>query len=592
MAALAAACALALLPAGAQARTTWHALARTMAAPWPNLQEDSGELPDYLDGIPAQGGKGGGTRYGDTFMGYGLIQTGLRAHDRTLIRTGLKAINFATSKARQADWPTPSVFEALAVASAYNLARRRLPQDPLFRKGRAHWAAYMRKLKTVHLQWETHFGNHWLVDALAVLELRRTGVHSKRRGAILGDGRKQATRRATRLINSFIPNWAGSRRSFVLSDPRDYPTAYHGLSFGLYARGVALLGRHASPRARRALRQMVRASALLTAPDGDSAYAGRSQEELWALSGTAYGSELAAKLRGSGRSDDRLAHAVSSRAMTRLATAYPTGSRGTWITPSLAKSLSVGARGVDDYAGAPSMAGIALVQLGWMLDLHVHDAKRGRLPADHSLARTVSEERGRMAVVRRGATWFAVKETRTRDRLHWGDLRYDAGLALALRRIHGRWVELVPERPLTKSHSNRSAGPVLLRGHAGFFHGDSMRVGRSGVAHVGGAYLTGGGRTFRRASFVYRPTRCGVAMSFDARRGESFRLSAFFLHKPRVAGRAAHDGVQRVTVSGGRIKMRLVKGSYASGTQIRLRRVAISVRTPRARRVKLSFCAA
>jgi hypothetical protein len=112
------------------------------------------------------------------------------------------------------------------------------------------------------------------------------------------------------------------------------------------------------------------------------------------------------------------------------------------------------------------------------------------------------------------------------------------------------------------------------------------------VVREGGAYRTGGGRTLRGASIVYRPTRCGVAMSFDARHGESFRLSAFFVGKPRVARRAAHDGMQRVTVSGGRIRMSLAKRSYASGTQIRLRRVAISVRTPHARRVKLSFCAA
>ena len=584
----------ALLPASAAAATSWRAMARELAAPWPGLQLDSGELPDYLDGIPAQGGKGGGTRYGDAFMGYALIQTGLREGNRTYIRSGLRAINFATSGARA--WPTVSVFEAMAVASAYNLARKRIPREPLFRTKRRQWAEWMRDFKTVHLQWETHFGNHWLVDAIAVLELQRSGVRSRRRGAVLGGGRRHATRRARRLVNSYIPNWATSRRrAFVLSDPRDFPLAYQGLSVGLYARAVTLLGRRAHPRARRALRQMMRASALMAAPNGDGGYFGRSQEQLWALTGTAYAAELAARLPGSGRRDDRLAHAVSSRSMARLDAAYPMGRYGTWITPGIAQSLDLGARGADEYAGAPSMAGIALVLLNWTLDLGGRQPALGRLPADRPGFRAgVSQERGRFAVVRRARTWFAVKKMRTIDRLHWGDLRYDAGIVMALRRRGGRWTELIPQRPFTKGSTPQSAGPILMRRPRGWFQGDEMTVGRSGRVRIRGHYQYGGrGRgDGRRATLVYRPTACGVVMGFDARRGETFRLSAFFLDRPGVSGRVARDANQRVAVKGGRVRMRVARRTWSSGTQARLYRVVITVRAARARNVLVRFFAA
>jgi hypothetical protein len=238
------------------------------------------------------------------------------------------------------------------------------------------------------------------------------------------------------------------------------------------------------------------------------------------------------------------------------------------------------------------MAGIALVQLNWLLELGEPDRRRGRLPADGDFQAAVSQERGRFAVVRRGATWFAVKRTRTRDRLHWGDLRYDGGLVMALRKVGRRWKELVPQRPLTTGKRNASAGPVLLRRRGAFFQGHHMVVGRSGRVVIRGAYRTGGGHSVRRATLSYRPTHCGVTMGFDARPSNAFELSAFFIGRPRVGRRSATDGRQRVAVGGGRVRMRLVPGTLASGTQPRLYRVAIVVRARRAGMLRLAFCRA
>jgi hypothetical protein len=335
---------------------------------------------------------------------------------------------------------------------------------------------------------------------------------------------------------------------------------------------------------------MVGASARLTAPDGDLSYFGRSQAQVWAYPATAYGAELAARLPGSNGGDDALAHAVARRALNRLHGAYPTGDQGTWMTPALRRSLPLGARGVDSYAGAPSMDGIALMTLNWVLDLGATErGPRVRLPADRRLTAKLSEERGRFAVVRRGATWFAVKLTRSKDSVHGGDMRYDAGLALAERRVHGRWIELVPQRPLTRSSRPVSAGPVLLRRGGGWFAGRHFKLGRDGTVEIDGGYLTAARRPLRRATLSYRPVACGITMSFRARRGERYALSAFFTHQPSVAGRVAHDSVQRLTVKGA--QMALAPGTLASGTQPRLWRVVIVVGAGRARTVRLRHCA-
>src|SRR5260370_9673507 len=82
------------------------------------------------------------------------------------------------------------------------------------------------------------------------------------------------------------------RRVFVLSDPPDDPPSYQGLSLGMYARAIRLLGDRASGAARRTLIQAGNASLWMTAPDGDVGWAGRTQEEAWALGATAYRAPL------------------------------------------------------------------------------------------------------------------------------------------------------------------------------------------------------------------------------------------------------------------------------------------------------------
>src|SRR3954453_9495019 len=111
-----------------------RALAKEMAAPWVALQLPEGTFPDYLHGDrPPRS-----TRYGEAVMGYALLQTGIREQDEQTIDAGLKALDWFVGR-RALQRAHPSVFANMSVASAYNLARRRLDDHPRFATGRPKW---------------------------------------------------------------------------------------------------------------------------------------------------------------------------------------------------------------------------------------------------------------------------------------------------------------------------------------------------------------------------------------------------------------------------------------------------------------------
>jgi hypothetical protein len=559
-----------------------------MAAPWPDVQRPTGNLPDYLDGFnnPFEG-----TRYGDAMMGWALIQTGLREDDRALIDAGLRGIGYATSKARH--WARPSVFETMAVVSAWNLAHKALADNPEFRQIRAHWADWLRRVRTIRLQYVNKYGNHWLVDAIVVFELERSGLRSNKPGAILGSGRTLARRQAIRLINIRVPRQLSGSGPFVLSDPRDEPIAYHGLSIAFYARAIRLMGNRAKPIARTTLRRAVRASQLLAAPDGSVSYFDRSQEEIWTLPATAYAAEAAAALAGSSADFVAASHALAERAARKVDTDYPVTARGAWVTPAMADDLRMAARGVDAYAGAPAYDGLALVMLNLAIDEAPSAPTEGDLPADHLLATTLSEHDGRFAVVRRDVNWFAVKMTRSSDPHFVDDFRYDFGLATLKRLTDGRWREIVPERPRGNSGRFESLAPVLLRREgAGYPFGRRISAHSDGSVHIDGSYRRTDGRVVRYAKFAYVPRACGVALRFYAHAGEVFGIGALFrgnIH-PVIEGAAAHGNGQEVAVDPAP-SFGQPEEIGASGNEPRLTRLPIFVSAHRDQPVTVRYCA-
>jgi hypothetical protein len=552
----------------------WDELSRDTAAAWPSEQDSNGRYRDYTDQFYTS--EYAYTRYGDAMLGYALIQTGIRDSEPSLVASGLRGIGWVIKRPKNFH-KRGSVFEYMAMASAYNLARAELGDDPDFRALRSGWESWLRTLRpisTIYRRPQTsRYSNHYLIEAIAVLELLRSGLSSSRPGAILGGKRGQMRSLTLRLLNSDIPRMDSAdtvrvrgQRTFVFSDPPDQPLAYHGFSAGFYARALDLLGRDASGAALRTLRDVVNASVELTAPDGDNSYFGRGQEDLWSLSASALGAEAAAKLPGSGASRDARFHAVTERSLTRLETAYGNGPSGTWVTPAFRESVRGGVRGTDASTGAPSFAGVALVTLNWALeDMADADARPvGRLGADGDGTVQLSLRRARFAVVRRGSLWYAVRRTGSTRAAK--DLRNDFGLvALKMRGSNGEWEDVLRLRPRTASRAD-SAGPVLRSGGGPFFpEGRTISATRAGVVTIGGGFRTAGGRIVRRGGrFVFRPVGCGVKLTWKAARGDRFEYSVFFKSRPEVSGRSVSDGAQKATLSDDATVA--VESGYASGT--------------------------
>lgn len=603
------------------------ALARRLdaqiAAPWPGLQQPSGRFRNIL---------GGGTRFGEATLGYALLQAGARADNRPQIHAGLKAISFAVRKSTARS--RPSVFENLSIAAAYNIAKRSLRHDPVFKRARPRWERFLETRQFKELSGQHNYNNHYLADALSVLELTRTGLTSNDPTTVVGN-KTGAVQAVENLINVRVPQIAGTngvdvrgRRTFVLSDPPDNPLAYQGLSLGMYARAIRLLGpKRTAPAARETLKQVAQASWWLTAPDGDLGWYGRSQEESWAVAATAYGAAAAANLpdlAGHRAEDFR---ALSERALNRLKNAYGTGPRGLYITPAVRKGLAHAAPGMDSNAGGPSFTGITLMMLNWLRPELRDDPRTGsQIGSDRDGGVQLSVRDARIAVVRQGNVWFGIRmmpSVRRRD-----DLRYDFGLHLLKLRRGGQWVDLVPVRPntgiplselyppspdastdaagqaagsagaaaagssgaspgATKSAAGStgppdSAGPVLMQpdGSAAVPYGDSMRIRSDGAVEVAGGWRNGAGSIVRSGvTFVFAPTDDGIRMTFPRQAGDVIRYSAFFpgVTKPerRPHALSGHDAV----VSwGGRAGVHLRAG-YASAVDPHMTRARLTFRS-------------
>lgn len=492
--------------AGTVTRAEWLATSRRLSGPIPSIQRRDGSLRDAF-------GDDGSSRYGDAMLGYALIQTGARDGDRRLVLSGIRAVDVA---ARTVDpWFATRGFEVWGVAAAYNVVRARLAHLPQARAALDRWGAWLGRQYTTFLHYPG-FENKHVVDAVAVLEAQRTGVRSDVPGAILGTGREVARRQAANLIERVVPRqMAGGE--YVLSDPEEYPIAYHAISYAAYAHAARLLGVDRRPEPAAALRRLGRIAWRVTAPDGEIAYWGRSMAQSWTLPALAYG--LAVTAAGTTEPWRSRYRAVAHRVLRRLA-AYGAGPRGEWTTPSLRQDVERGRRSLDPYARSTEYTGLALVYLNLAIPLLPERAPLGRIAADGPTEAIVGQGTGRFAVVRRGDVWLAVRELGGRD------LRYDFGPVAVKRLEDGVWRDVVPLRP----YGGGTAGPVLLQGSdRGAAVGSRIAIAANGTVTVAGRYRTTDFRVLRdRATFQISPTGCGVRLTATARAGDLLEFSAFF----------------------------------------------------------------
>jgi hypothetical protein len=601
--------ALSAASAGAAAPEKWRALAREMAAPWPDLQKQEGWFPDYIYG----GGKGfcledrcraglGNARYGESLLGYGLVMTGLRDANQRMIDAGVRALNYVIAQP-QLQSRLPTSFEGMAVAATYNLLRRRQPDNALFRDARTSWEAYMGRqplTTTIFRKPDTvRYSNHFLVEALEVLELLDSGVSSTVPDAILGGKRGEARRIARFLLNDRVP--AMDRRNdidiqglgtWVHSDPPDNALPYFGLSAGLYAHAVQVLGGGASTRARKPILQAANAALWVTGPDGDSSYYGRSQESSWANAALALGTEAAAGTPGVRGAQVPRYHAVADRALSRLRDAYGNGPLGWWVTPSLKADLRAAVKGVDGYAGAVAFTGVTLVALNWALDeMDTQDSRPvSTIGSDRNSAVVASQGESQLGIVRRGDVWFVVKRQASTKR--GNDLRYDFGLMTLKRRTDGAWTDVLRLRPVTSQRPD-SVGPILRSGGAaGLPRGEAITAGGATVTVTGG-YRSRQRRWVRRGvRWTWTATSCGAELRFPVRAGDRYEYSTFFVDDgsgPKLNGRVLSDERQRVTFS--RAPLRVgTSGGYVSGLDPRLLRTRAIIQARTGGMIRITTC--
>jgi hypothetical protein len=553
---VAACCAAAPAPAGAQVDLTWAREATSIAAPWPGLQEPDGHFRDY---ILARDPSNGRDDYGDPMLGYAVLLTAARTGDTDLADSGLRGLE--RSLGQPARSPSTRVFHNLAVVSAYNLARTRFADHPVFERARPAWEQYIRQIEPLRLRGGQRVTNKSIVEAVVLLETARSGLAAD----------PTAT---TALVRGFLakdlpaaakPFERGGRA--ILGDLPLLPPAYHGLAVGMLGRAIELLGDGAPKAARRLLTKATDASVEATAPNGDVAYYGRSQLTAWTLTLTAYGAEVAAAQPDAG------AQAPTYRGLARLTALrlldYKSGPEGFLFTPALGQGIDAAIPGLDEYVAGTSYVGLTLATLEWALAAST-DGKIGPVAGGVTVHGT---GRGAWATVETPDLWFAVRPARTSLR----DLRYDFGLVGLQVLDGGYWEDAVPARPRTVA-GNDTAGPVLT--HAGASAGPeatSLAPRKGGGVTAAGGFRKDSGAWLRRGvRFDFVPVGCGVRLTFPVKAGDRFSYSAFFEAKPSKTARTVFDGDQKVIAS--RAASVSIERGYSSGSDVDVYRARLRFR--------------
>jgi hypothetical protein len=560
------------LRAAAASRDDLNGLLNASLDAWADVQTESGAYPDYAR--PGCAGRCGG--YDEAILGYAMLLNGLRTGDQHQLDASFKAIAWTAGQEHR-PW---SVFETFAMASAHNLVRTQLPDDPRFQAIRAQWENWLRAAPVLRLH-RSRYSNQVLVDAVAMLELDRSGLTSDIPGSLLAD-RAGNVARATALINGTIPQIArrfttgpSGARLTVLSDPPSNPIAYHGLTAGFLARGIELLGARASASARATLAKMARASAHIAAPDGDLAWSGRSQEQAWVLPLSAYAALGA-----------RTEHALplADAAVNRLVSLHRGGPHGFAITPTLAAGAD-GADprvdlGIDWYASTAAYTGLTTMGANWMAERLESARPRGqRLPARRDGATRLSTGAGSFATVRRGGSWYAVRLVAA------GDLRMDFGVAAwKTRGAGGTWSDRLPLRPVGRG----GAGPYLVRhGRSAGAHAESLAVSRRGVATLKGGGFKAGRRYLQKTRFVVTPAANHLRYEFSARRGDHVLYSVFLPADSSITPTPRGLTSTRLRVTANHPATLTIDGRYASGREAGLVKATLDLAVQRSGAVQI-----
>jgi hypothetical protein len=459
-----------------------NTLTTSVAEAWLAHQLPDGNLLD-----PVEGRVGG---YGLSMIGQSMVQTGAATGNETLIQNGLQAELLEVNK------PSSGVFEALSLAGAYSWNEAHLGADPNWQTAKQTIAQFLEtqgqptsSVGTEACYSDTRcWDNKKLVGALAQIELQGTGLAGQP-AATASSHQAGVTSEVNKLIKQAAVNTGadahrlGSGMRFgeagILSDPSRSPLAYHQLSAMMLGHVVEALGSRTPAPVDAAFQRSARAIIGLMAPDGDGAYIGRGQGQVWNVAAMTDALAIAANNTPDPVWRGRFL-AGAAQTLTRLQTVYAPGAWGMPLTPRLAGDANPNYLGIDEYANTVEYNGLAL----WELQDAAQQLQTAQPAPQEGVGADgvfIDPSHTQFATVKKGDRWWAIHAGDTAP-----DARYDFGLVAAERLVNGSWIPAIPYRPLTGSKT--SGGPVLVVG------GERLvPVGKKITAGVGGVVTIKGG---------------------------------------------------------------------------------------------------
>lgn len=523
-------------PPGARAQTIYPNLlagrASTLidgtAEEWAAHELSDGQLIDPVLGATAES-------YGQGMTGQAMVEVGASSPQRqALVEEGLQA------ELTEVSDPDGGGFELLSLSEDFSWDQQHLSGDPSWQAAEPQIAAFLSThgelVSDAGVCYTTSncYDNLKLVAAVADLSLLHTGLTGSDPSALLARPQPLLSEALSKLAAAAGNTGRDATHSGavaftgagILSDPSQNPLAYHSLSTLMLGHAVLALGAGAPRLLTAAFTRTARALIGLMAPDGDVAYIGRGQGQVWTVAATVDALSLAASMTGNTTWRGRFL-AGAQLALRRLETLYPRSGWGLPVVPRLARVTgAVNYLGIDSYANSVEYNGLTL----WALRDAVATLSRiSPTPSQPLPSQTqgtfLDPSHTRFSTVTHGRLWFAVHATDS----NLSDARYGFGLVSAELYNGSQWAPVLPVRPLT---SQPQVGGIVihLRGLTRYPIGESLTSTSSGLIHIDGRWSPAAGLKSPRASWLFAPTPTGhgVLMSFTAPPGASFQFQVWF----------------------------------------------------------------
>lgn len=289
--------------------------------------------------------------------------------------------------------------------------------------------------------------NRVLLEYLTWLEAIRFGFRP------LPEGSSSVLRRpryTDRLAREWIREWAASRplgrggvdgSVSMVSDAPAWPNAYMALSSALVARTIRVTTPPLRDELRLLLRRAVRAARMLVSPDGDIAWAGRSNLQSWTLSMMAYSALAAAADPGITRAEAGRNRAFALALLEKLESSYLRPDGRMWLVPGLALDPVGGLEGLDWYAAEVPYSGLTLLGLEWAAREDEPGPLKSEIPQSSVL--WPDNAAATLAVMRTPGLWVGLRGASR----SWEDARLDSGPVAVKQRLEGSWRWLLHPPP-------------------------------------------------------------------------------------------------------------------------------------------------